>query len=357
MLGYTGTPRFFSCATEGLRMASLRTSAPLARRQSSPARKLLFTLIVVAVIVGGAEAALRLAHGWDRHWIELHRFHPVLGWSLREGWEGRHSWVGGYSRINPQGIRADHPVPPKLVGEKRLLALGDSVTFGALVRTNEAWPARLDTLLQASTPWRVINGGVTSYDPSQEADWLELFGWPFEPDALAVAFCRNDVNPSNRAAPHAREAPGAALRCLTEHSILACRLQQTVWYTQAKLGGSSPTLSVPNAKHREELKDWPLVEQSYRRIARSARERGVPVVLVIFPTLDLLEGRQTDDLNVHLSELAGELGWTVIDLSDAFAPKPAELFAANDPVHPNAEGYQRAAARIAAALKERGTLP
>jgi lysophospholipase L1-like esterase len=347
---------FFSSVKETA-MVSLPTAAPLARRPMSPLRKLLFTTLIVAFLIGGAEGALRVANGWNRHWIEMHRFHPVLGWSLRESWEGSDSWVGGYGRINAQGIRGNRPALPKPAGEKRLLALGDSITFGALVRTDDTWPARLDALLQPSSGWRVLNGGVTSYDPAQEADWLELFGWQLEPDALAIGFCRNDLCPSDRAAPRARESMGASLRWLTEHSILACRLQKAVWYVQARLGGATPTLSASAATQHAELSGWPLVEQSYRRIARAAQARGLPVVLVIFPTVDLLEGRQPDDLSARLSALGAELGWTVIDVSGAFATNPVELFAPKDPVHPNAEGYQRAAAWIATALKEQATLP
>jgi lysophospholipase L1-like esterase len=317
-------------------------------------RKVSFALTAIVLLLGNIEIGWRIAHGWNRHWIELHRFDPVLGWSLREGWEGQNSWVGGYSRINAQGIRANHSALPKPDGEKRLLALGDSITFGALVRTDETWPARLEERLEPSTGWRVLNGGVTSYDPAQEADWLERFGWQLEPDALAIGFCRNDLHPSNRAAPQSREPVGAGLRWLTEHSIVAANLQKAVWYGQARLGLATPTANAsPDDRHPS---GWPLVEQSYRRIAQSAEARGVPVVLVVFPTLDLLEGRDADDLTTRLTALGTELGWTVIDVSGAFAHNPAELFAPRDPIHPNAAGYDRAAAWISDALFQRDML-
>lgn len=304
-------------------------------------------------MLGTVEFSWRLVHGWNRHWVEIHRFHPVLGWCHREEWEGRNGWVGGHSRINAQGIRADRPALPKPAGEKRLLALGDSITFGALVQTDQAWPARLEHRLQSTIGWRVLNGGVTSYDPAQEADWLEIFGWRLEPDALVVAFCRNDLGRSDRATPQACEPTGARLRWLTEHSILACNLQRAVWYAQARFGGARPAAA---ANDEAQGSGWTLVEQSYRRIAASARARGVPVVLVIFPTLDLLEGRAPDDLTARLTALATELGWTAIDVSAAFESDPAGLFVPDDPIHPNADGYQRAADGIAAALLERNTL-
>lgn len=333
------------------------TSDHAARPESGVLRKLLFSVTALVLLFGGAELVTRLVHGWNRHWVEMHRYHPVLGWCLREGWSGRSSWGGGYSHVNDEGIRADGPALPKPSGEKRLLALGDSVTFGALVRTRDAWPAQVDERLKDSIGWRVLNGGVTSYDPSQEADWLEHFGWRLQPDALAVAFCRNDVCTSTRSPQLAREPVGAGLRWLTEHSILAYRLQQAVWHLQARTDPSAVNMASAASETPEvAVGGWPQVEQSYRRIAAAARARGLPVVLIIFPTLDLLEGREHDDLSERLTQLGHELGWTVIDLAEAFQDGPANLFAPNDPVHPNAEGYHRAAAHIARALEQNGVL-
>jgi hypothetical protein len=161
-------------------------------------RKLLIATGVCLLIVT-VEVGWRVANGWNRHWLDCHRWHPVLGWSLREGWTGRWRWTGGYSRINPQGMRDDLPVGPKSPGEKGLLIIGDSVTFGAKVRTDHAYPHQLQRALFAEgRRWRVLNGGVTGYDSSQEADWLELFGLRLEPDVVAVQFHPNDLIPSKR---------------------------------------------------------------------------------------------------------------------------------------------------------------
>jgi hypothetical protein len=75
------------------------------------------------------------------------------------------------------------------------------------------------------------------------------------------------------------------------------------------------------------------------------------VVLFVFPTRAILENPPpADKLTADLHALAGELGWTVIDLTAAFEPAPAELFLPDDDIHPNAEGYCRAAAKISSEL-------
>jgi lysophospholipase L1-like esterase len=325
-----------------------RDGSPGRASRLSLRKKLAFSLITCTAFFSLFEVGLRAANGW-RSWLDCHRGHPVLGWCLREGWSGEQSWTGGFSRINPQGIRDDRPVGPKAVGEGRLLIIGDSITFGAAVRTDQAYPYRLERALEeAGRPWRVLNGGVTSYDSSQEADWLELFGWRLEPDVVAVAFCRNDLNASDRASSPKRQASGAVLCWLTEHSIAVTCLERIGWFLLAKASASYA---------RGTKSSLESIAASYRRIASAAGARGVPVILFDFPTADLLSGRTRDDLSAWLLALGAELGWPVVDLAGAFGDDPDALFRPGDPVHPNAEGYRRVALYLARELVRRGLLP
>jgi lysophospholipase L1-like esterase len=297
-------------------------------------KKLLFSLATALIVLGGAEVICRLVVGWNNTWIDHFRDHPTLGWCLREEWTGSHRWTGGPCRINAQGLRDDRPVGPKEAEEHRLLVLGDSVTFGYKVSTAEAYPAQLEkSLRELGMGWRVLNAGVIAYDPSQEADWLEEFGWPLEPDAIAVGFCVNDGDPSDRQGFSDKQRIANRFnRWLTEHSALAYKLQ--------RVGLGSVTLA-EEGKSSTAVTGWPFIEASYRRLA--ARARGVPVVLLIYPSLPLLCGIADEDYTSRLKELARELGWGVIDLAPAFAGDPVHLFIVGDPIHPNASGYQRAA--------------
>src|SRR5207244_6539859 len=119
-------------------------------------------------------------------------------------------------------------------------------------------------------------------------------------------FCRNDFDPSDRENSPKRFATGTAARWLTEHSALAFYLERVVWLARARF--SSGPGAMPGAGSFE------VVEAPYRQIAARARERRVPGVLIIFPTLDVLEGRAADDYSERLHRLGKELGWPVIDL-------------------------------------------
>jgi lysophospholipase L1-like esterase len=322
-------------------------SAPDRPKALSLGKKLLFSLATCLAVFCLAEMSCRLARGWNRNWLPSHCWHPQLGWCLRPGWSGKEVWTGGFSRINPQGIRDDRPVGRKARRERRMLIIGDSITFGAMVPTQQTFPYLLERFLADDNGWRVLNGGVTGYDPQQEFEWLELFGWQLEPDVIGVAFCRNDVCPSVRFqfAARDREPVGVAGRWLSEHFVLASYLQRAIWYLEARLGLATAAIKeVPaNAPVDSPRPGWPFVEQAYRRIARSAREKNVSIVLFVYPTLGLLAGREPDDLTERLQELAKELNWSWIDLAPAFSEDPASLFIPGDPLHPNGNGYQRAA--------------
>jgi lysophospholipase L1-like esterase len=331
-------------------LATTKSAHPLSLR-----KKLVFAVLTICSLALLVEGGWRVIHGWRRHWLDCHRWHPVLGWSLREGWSGKWSWTGGFSRINEQGIRDDRSVGPKAPGEKRLLILGDSVTFGAMVSTEQAFPAQLQQRLRATgNSWRVLNGGVTSYDSAQEADWLDVFGLAMEPDAIAVAFCPNDVNASDRAAVDRSFGCEGASRWLAEHSIVCYNFQRGVQWLQVRLGlVSNPVLPPTEGL----VGGWPEVETAYRQIANRARERGLPVILIIFPSRDELEGRVNTDVPAQLHALGRELGWHVIDLAPIFAEDPGALFLPNDPIHPNPEGYARVGSCLEREIRAHNLLP
>jgi lysophospholipase L1-like esterase len=318
--------------------------------------KFFLALALSVGFVAMFELGWRVANGWTRHWLDCHRYHPQLGWSLRENWAGRFSWTGGYSRINAQGIRDDYPVGLKAPDERRLLILGDSVTFGAKVLTHDAYPYRLQqALLSRGLRWRVLNGGVTAYDASQEAEWLELFGLHLEPDVVAVQFHPNDLNPSARHGRLEKTFVGPVGRWLSENSVLAYKTQRALLtlyaYALSALGHPSPA----TAKSEDLVGGWQSVEQAYRRIASVARGKNLPVMLIVFHTPDRLPDFEVDDLSPKLRSLAKELGWEILDLAPALRISSASLFLPS--THPSPAGHLRIARYVARELLQRDFLP
>lgn len=128
--------------------------------------------------------------------------HPVLGWIPKPGFRGRGAELGWRLRegtappgtneeatvsILEHGIRANGPAPPD--GPVRVLAVGDSFTFGDQVSDAETWPARLEAELGVG----VANAGVYAYGLDQALLRAELLTPVLEPSLVVLAFIRADI--------------------------------------------------------------------------------------------------------------------------------------------------------------------
>jgi lysophospholipase L1-like esterase len=108
------------------------------------------------------------------------------------------SWEKRYGDVlvtyNERGLR-DRPILPKAEGEYRILALGDSVTFGAGVPQPEIFTTRLEQLLpgRLDRPVRVINTGVGGYNTVQEVTYFKREGITLQPDLVLLTYVGNDI--------------------------------------------------------------------------------------------------------------------------------------------------------------------
>lgn len=78
---------------------------------------------------------------------------------------------------------------------RRILLLGDSVTFGWGVPAEESWAELLEGhwLDESGRPLRVMNAGHLMYDTTQEVDWAVAHAEALEPDVIAVTLIANDL--------------------------------------------------------------------------------------------------------------------------------------------------------------------
>jgi len=137
---------------------------------------------------------------------------PVLGARLRPGFQDRAvttEFASTWS-INQGGYRGP-AAGSRGAPARRIVAAGDSFTFGYGVEEEQAWPRRLERDLdgpgEAFT--EVLNLGVGGYGTWQEALWLERLLPDLRPDLVVVAFyVGNDPEDNLRAVGSG--APGAA---------------------------------------------------------------------------------------------------------------------------------------------------
>jgi lysophospholipase L1-like esterase len=121
------------------------------------------------------------------------RAHPTRGWQMVPG---QHHFTYTHEvRLNSLGLRGPD-VGPKEPGERRVLFLGDSLTYGQGVAEEDTVPRALERELAArtGTKWSVVNAGHRAYDTPQELALLEELGAAIQPDVVLLGWYWNDVN-------------------------------------------------------------------------------------------------------------------------------------------------------------------
>lgn len=242
-----------------------------------------------------------------------------------------------FSPFNPQGFRGAPVDPEKPAGTLRVIAIGDSNTFGWAVDDGVNWPAQLETQLAAAHPGvRVVNAGVWGYTLFQgRRRFDEILA--FQPDVVLVSFGGNDAH--RVSVPDAEYVRGhdriARLARSTEHVRLA-QLGVATWDRlagMARRGALVPR--VPLDDYRRYLQE----------IVRTSTARGIVPVLLTRPFV----GASTDPAswkthapayNAATREVGQTEGALVVDVHAAFAEHP-DLF--DDESHFGVAGHARMA--------------
>lgn len=125
-------------------------------------------------------------------------------------------------RTNSAGLRDEERPSAKAPGALRVVVLGDSWTVGVNVSEEEAYPRRLERLLRARFPGRLVevhNYGAIGATAATGARLMRRRVPALEPDLLVVAYAQNDAR-EFLPPPSAESAgrPGSLARRLGEGS-------------------------------------------------------------------------------------------------------------------------------------------
>jgi lysophospholipase L1-like esterase len=269
--------------------------------------------------------------------------------------------INGYGLRDPEEIRVEKPA-----GTWRVLCLGDSFTYGLQIPFEKTYSRRIEDLLGAragSGTVEVWNAGTNGYTSCQELAWLEHYGLALDPDVVTVGFVMNDVLPIE---PESVPSPAPGRQELL-------RVPLFEWIIKASLGSA--------ARKREKTEDerwvaeyqgqvelypssspraqalWDDALACLRELARITREKGVPLVLIVFPSIVQMEAPLPEpEPQALLRALAAEEGLLFVDLLPAFAELGRQALIA-DVSHPSVLGNEAAAQALARAMLEAGIVP
>jgi HEAT repeat protein len=99
-----------------------------------------------------------------------------------------------WEEINADGLRDRMRPHEKPEGVRRVVVLGDSVTLGAQIRRDQAFPQLLEAQLAAAgRPIEVMNVSLWGWSTRQERIAWDRIARRYQPDAAILAVCLNDI--------------------------------------------------------------------------------------------------------------------------------------------------------------------
>ena len=146
---------------------------------------LLFSLLIAELTVRlvRPQAVMTVSRG-------LYQADPPRRYRLAPGFRGRITNQIEFDTdvaTNSFGLRGPEVGPKRGL---RILALGDSFTFGVGAGQEETWPARLAKILGAE----VLNAGAPGFGVPDAVAWYERYGVQLDPDVIVLAvFLANDL--------------------------------------------------------------------------------------------------------------------------------------------------------------------
>lgn len=294
--------------------------------------------------------------------LELSFRLPVVTKRTGGGTPGRLKW--DREHLDPLGLANVGGSFRTLRGEKakprgyfRILVLGDSMSWGDKVaRTQDTWPHVMQQELKsAGRDVNVINLARRGFTTVSEAKLLETQGWSYQPDAIVLQYFLNDplptlpgLGPGDAPWHHRPWWPGH--RWLDRHSYFySWAYWKMVMHRTAAL--------YPRGfahLHEETYAPWRQTKLALQRIGESARQRGVPAAMMIFPSFQVegFDAVRYPYMRVHEKVVAAatRAGMPVLDLRPVYEQQGKAGRAwrelPNDG-HPNAAAHALAAKAVA----------
>jgi lysophospholipase L1-like esterase len=245
-------------------------------------------------IFASLEIALRLAQGNSLLVPAMYVTHPVRRYALRHGFSFRS--LGKECSINSLGFRGKEFEITKKRGALRILAVGDSCTFGPGLDLDSTYPSQLAALLRGAYPSReieVINCGVPGYNIDSEYAFIAHESLALDPDCIILSFIYNDstinagISPLDNA--HFNTLKDFFRRFYTYEFILS-----RLYRIKNRLKG----LSAPHATYRvQELQlaysdayhGWLRTKTIFSLLNDFSKSNAIPIIYVIYPKFENLE--------------------------------------------------------------------
>jgi len=178
-----------------------------ARRSPSIITEFIVMIIAICLVVGGLEGYLRVTAKQKSKLYEGIETVPEIAdtyfqyvflekHSTKDAWNNANydPQLGWDYQIAASRIRGPRKTGPKPAGMFRVIALGDSFTWGIEVKDEECFPHYLEKVLQGQRSAEVFNMGVGSYGIDQMLLKYVRHGRQLRPDVVVLGIYPHDYD-------------------------------------------------------------------------------------------------------------------------------------------------------------------
>jgi D-alanyl-lipoteichoic acid acyltransferase DltB (MBOAT superfamily) len=244
--------------------------------------------------------------------------------------------------INRWGMRDRDYERIPAPGTYRIALTGPSFVMGYGVADHEGFEPLLEDRLNRENrdgtygKFEILNFAVPGYSAIQDLIVLEQKALPFQPNAFFFM-------------AHQREEDAVVLY-LADRVSVGAELPYPDLMELARRAGAEPGMSKAEAERRLKPYGTEILSLTYRRIVEVSRANGILPVWIFMPTL---ENPLREEEVAQLERVAGESGFIVLDLSDAYDNQDLDsLVVAYWDKHPNAKGHMLIAEDLYRKLRE-----
>jgi lysophospholipase L1-like esterase len=315
-------------------------------------------LIAVGLFFAALEGVVRIAFSESMQFdVEMWKYARIMKRVARNPEMGHEHVPGTRARlmgvdvaINDRGLRDrgyDHEKPE---GVRRILMLGDSVTFGWGVAVEHTASKRLEQHLNAAAPGRfeVINTGVGNYNTAMEVTWFLNEGLRYDPDLVVLNYFIND----------AEQRPVRSTNPLAAWSMAYAFLAGRVDALTRIVARREDWAAYYQGLYADDQAGWRNARESIGALAAACAARDIPLLLVNHPELRELGEYRFEDVDAKLRRVAADNRLPLLELRDALrGHDEASLWVTPPDPHPNARAHALAADAIFEKLKTDFRLP
>jgi len=179
----------------------------MTRRPPSIITEFIVMIIAVVLVAAGLEAYLRVTAGQKSKLYEGIETVPEIAdtyfkhvflekHATKDAWNNANydPQLGWDYQIAASRIRGPRKTGPKPAGMYRVIALGDSFTWGIEAGEDEHFPHYLEKILQGKRAAEVFNMGVGSYGIDQMLLKYERHGQALRPDVVVLGIFPHDYD-------------------------------------------------------------------------------------------------------------------------------------------------------------------